>query len=143
LLGVVFSFNISYLHTLLAPPALATVRADDFLHPPASRLLLSDTVTVGEQNLVVEVTATQSPEEPEQLYLQAVISASPQLSEKLWARLTWADETRSAPVDAYGHVEFGAVPMAGLQEAVESGQGSFEIAFDVKKRPGPKASSEA
>jgi hypothetical protein len=131
-LGVVFAFNLSYLHSLLAPPALAAVRADDFLPSPASRLLLSDTVTVGEQNLVVEVTATRNPEEPEHLDLKAVISSSPRLSEKLWARLTWADQTRSAPVDTQGRVEFGAVSLARLQAAVESGQGSFEIAFEVK-----------
>jgi hypothetical protein len=128
--GLVFSFNLSYLRTLLSPPIPVAVRTEEARDSSATRLLLSDAVSVGEQKLAVEVTATQHPSRPEYLDLQAIITSSATLPEKLWARLTWADQTRSAPVDVQGQVDFGEVSLTKLQEALEAGTGNFEIAFE-------------
>jgi hypothetical protein len=129
--GLIFSFSLPYLQTLLSPPVPVTVRTEESLPTPPVRLLLSDTVAVGEQMVVVEVTAIHNPESPNHLDLQATITSSASLPENLWARLTWADQTRSVFVDIQGRVSFGEVSLTKLQEALEAGEGSFEIAFEA------------
>jgi hypothetical protein len=136
--GLVFTFNLAYLRTLLSPPALVAARAEEPFLAPVAHLLLSDTVPVGDQTLAVEVTATRHPEQPDRLALQALIIGSASLPESLGARLTWAGETRTAPVDVQGRVDFGEVSLATLQAALETGEGRFEIAFEAPEEPGSR-----
>jgi hypothetical protein len=84
--------------------------------------------------VAVEVTATRHPERPDCLHLQAIITGSVYLPENLWARLIWEDQTRCEPVDPRGNnVDFGEVSLTTLQEALEAGKGSFEIAFEARE----------
>jgi hypothetical protein len=129
--GLAFSFNLAYLQTLLSPPVAVPARMEKPISSPATHLLLSDTVPVGEQTLAVEVMATRHPEQPDRLVLQALIIGSASLPESLGARLTWAGQTRTALVDADGQVDFGEVSLANLQAALETGEGRFEIAFEA------------
>jgi hypothetical protein len=131
--GLTFSFNLSYLQTLLSPPSPVRARAEEPFLPLAGHLLLSDTVPVGEGTVAVEVTATCRSERPDHLHLQAIITGSAPLPENLWARLIWADQTRSGPVDPQGCVDFGEVSLTTLQEALETGEGSFEIVFEARE----------
>lgn len=130
--SLVFSFNLAYLHTLLLPQTPVTVRAEEPLSSLTTHLLLSDSVLIGDQRLVVEVTAIQHLKRPECLNMRAVISSSSPISENLWASLTWGGQTHSAPVDVQGAVDFGEVSLVRLQEALESDKGKFEIAFEVR-----------
>jgi hypothetical protein len=131
--GLSFSFNLPYLQTLLSRPLPVAARAEEPLLPLATHLLLSDIVPMGEGAVAVEVTATRCPEKPDSLHLQAIITGSAPLSENLWARLIWDDQTRCGPVDLQGHVDFGQVSLTTLQEALEAGEGSFEIAFEAQE----------
>jgi hypothetical protein len=83
--------------------------------------------------MAVEVTATRCPERLDCLHLQAIITGSAPLPENLWARLIWDDQTRSGPVGPQGGVDFGQVSLGTLQEALEAGEGSFEIAFEARE----------
>jgi len=129
--GLSFSFNLPYLRTLLSPPFPVAARAEEPFLPLATHLLLSDTVPVGEGTVAVEVTATRRPDRPDHLHLRAIITGSAPLPQNLWARLIWDDQTRSGPVDPQGGVDFGQVSLTTLQEALEAGEGSFEIAFEA------------
>lgn len=132
--GLVFSFNLAYLRTLLAPPVFVAARTEEPLPTPTTRLLLADTISIDRQTLVVEVTAIHRPENHEHMDLRALISGSGPLPENLWARLTWADQIRLAPVDVQGQVDFGEVSLIKLQEALEAGTGNFEIAFESMEK---------
>ena len=131
--GLTFSFNLPYLRTLLSPPLPVGARAEEPFLPSVAHLLLSDAVPMGEGTVAVEVTATRRPEKPGHLYLQAIITGSAPLPENLWARLIWEDQIRSGPVDLQGRVDFGQVSLTTLQEALETGEGSFEIAFEARE----------
>ncbi|MBM4464810.1 MAG: hypothetical protein FJ014_04460 [Chloroflexi bacterium] len=131
--GLTFSFNLPYLRTLLSPPIPVAARAEDPLSPSASHLLLSDTVPVGEGTVAVQVTATRRPERPDCLHLRAIITASTPLPQNLRARLIWDDQARFGLVGPQGGVDFGQVSLATLQEALEAGEGSFEIAFEAQE----------
>jgi hypothetical protein len=131
--GLTFSFNLPYLRTLLSPPLSVAARAEEPFLPPVAHLLLSDIVPMGEGTVAVEVTATRHPERPDCLHLQAIITGSAPLPGNLWARLIWEDQTRCAPVDPQGRVDFGQVSLTTLQEALETGEGSFEIAFEARE----------
>jgi len=131
--GLTFSLNLPYLRTLLSPPLPVAARAEEPFLPLASHLLLSDTVPMGEGAVAVEVTATRRPERPDLLYLQATITGSAPLPENLWARLIWDDQTRFGSVDLQGRVDFGEVSLITLQESLETGEGSFEIAFEARQ----------
>jgi hypothetical protein len=131
--GLTFSFNLPYLQTLLSRPLPVAARAEEPFLPSVAHLLLSDTVPMGEETVAVEVMGTRHPERPHCLHLQAIITGSAPLPENLWARLIWDDQTRSGPVDLQGHVDFGEVSLTTLQEALETGEGSFEIAFEARE----------
>ena len=131
--GLTFSFSLPYLRTLLSPPVLVEVRAEEPFLPVSTVLLLSDTVPVGKGVVAVEVTATRHPNRPDHLHLQAIITGSAPLPQNLWARLNWAGQTRSGPVDSQGCVDLGEVSLTTLQEALETGEGSFEIAFEARE----------
>ena len=131
--GLSFSFNLPYLQTLLSRPIPVAARAEEPFLPLATHLLLSDIVPMGEGKVAVEVTATRRPEKPDYLHLQAIITGSAPLPENLWARLVWDDQTRCGSVDPEGHADFGEVSLTTLQEALEAGEGSFEIAFEARE----------
>jgi hypothetical protein len=131
--GLSFSFNLPYLQTLLSRPVPVAARAEEPFLPPVAHLLLSDTVPMGEETVAVEVTATRHPGRLHCLHLQAIITGSAPLPENLGARLIWDDQTRSGPVDLQGHVDFGEVSLTTLEEALETGEGSFEIAFEAQE----------
>jgi hypothetical protein len=131
--GLTFSFNLPYLQTLLSRPVPVAARAEEPLLPSATHVLLSDTIPMGEETVAVEVMGTRHPERPHCLHLQATITGTAPLPENLGARLIWDDQTRSGPVDLQGHVDFGEVSLTTLQEALETGEGSFEIAFEAQE----------
>jgi hypothetical protein len=131
--GLSFSFKLPYLQTLFSRPVPVVARAEEPFLPPVAHLLLSETIPMGEGTVAVEVTATRRPEKPDYLHLQAIITGSAPLPENLWARLIWEDQTRCGPVDPQGGVDFGQVSLATLQEALEAGEGSFEIAFEARE----------
>jgi hypothetical protein len=131
--GLSFSFNLPYLQTLLSRPVPMAARSEEPLLPSVAHLLLSDTIPMGEGTVAVEVTGTRHPARPHYLRLQAIITGSAPLPENLWARLIWDEQTRSGPVDLQGHVDFGEVSLTTLQEALETGKGSFEIAFEARE----------
>lgn len=131
--GLSFSFNLPYLQTLLSRPVAVAARAEEPFLPIATHLLLSDIVPMGEGTVAVEVTATRHPERPDSLHLQAIITGSAPLPENLWARLIWDDQIRCGPVDLQSRVDFGEVSLTKLQEALETGEGSFEIAFEAQE----------
>ena len=124
-----FSLNLSYLKTSLSAPAPLAARADELRAPTYTHLLLYDTIPVGEQTLAVEVTARHLPNQPDHLALLASVTGSSGLPARLRAVLTWAGQSRAAPVDADGQVDFGKVALTAVQEALDVGQGRFEIAF--------------
>jgi len=134
--GLAFSFNLSYLRTLLSPPLPAAARTEEPFLSSATHLLLSDTIPIGPQTLAVEVTGTRRPERPDYLALQAIITGSAPLPAHLWATLTWAGQTRSGPVDAQGQVDLGEVSLATLQAALDTGKGDFQIAFEAREEQG-------
>ena len=131
--GLTFSFRLPYLRTLLSPPVPVAARAEEPALPVSTVLLLSETVPVGEGVVAVEVTATRRPNRPDHLHLQAIITGSASLPQNLWARLNWAGQTCSGPVDSQGCVDLGEVSLTMLQEALETGEGSFEIAFEAQE----------
>lgn len=136
--GLAFSFNLDYLRTLLAPPAPLTVRSGEERSIGASigavsHLLLSDAIAIGDQRIAVEVRATRQASRPDGLLVQAVIAGSTPLPQPLWARLIWAGQARSSPVQLQnneGRADFGEVSLTAL-EADDERSATFTIAFEV------------
>ncbi len=131
--GLTFSLTLPYLRTLLSPPLPVAARAEELFLSPATHLLLSDTVSVDEGTVAVEVTATRHPEARERVHLYAIITGSAPLPDNLWAKLIWGGQTFSGPVDPQGHVDFGEVPLAALQGDAETGVSNFEIVFEARE----------
>lgn len=139
--GLSLTFNLSYLQSLLSgrgisrpsPLSPLPARADKPVAPSATLLLLSDLIPMGDQTLAVEVTADRDIETPDRLRLRAAIASSTSLPQGLCATLNWAGQTRSGAIDARGQIDFGEVSLTALQDALESGEGSFEIVFQAQE----------
>jgi hypothetical protein len=127
--GLTISFSLSYLRTLLAPPRLLVRAGYTPTASPTTYLLLSDLITIGEQPLAVEVTATRESQRPDWFTIQSVLTGPEALFVNVRAKLTWAGETYLAPVDANGTVSFGEVPL----QALRSESHDFRIAFEVRE----------
>jgi len=140
--SLTFSFNLSYLRTILSPPSPLLARKDVPVSPSTTLLLLSDAVPVGDQTLAVEMTASRSVESPDlyphgyRLRLRATIVGTAPLPRGLWATLVWAGQARSSPVDDQGQADLGEVSLAALQEALETGEGHVEVIFEVRDAEG-------
>jgi hypothetical protein len=131
--GITFTLSPAYLRSFLTAPQplpARTRQADRVVEP---RVLLADTVSLGEGVVAVEVTAIPDERDPDRLHLRATIAGPGDLPRHLWAVLRWGDETRSGAVDAQGQVDLGQVSLAALERALEAGEGTFEIAFEERR----------
>jgi hypothetical protein len=95
-------------------------------------VLVSDTVSLEDGPVGVEVIAIPDPQNPDRLHLRATIAGVASLPANLWAVLTWGDEVRAGAVDDQGQVDLGEVSLVALQEALETGDGVFEITFETR-----------
>ncbi len=131
--SLTFQFDITYLQTLFLPLSAAPARPEASVSPPASHLLLYQDVQIGLQMLTVEVTYTHFPAKPNNLVLQAMLVGLNPLPDRLWAYLTWGNQTLAAPVNDRGRVNFREISLTGLKKAIKTGGGDFEIAFKTQE----------
>ncbi len=125
---LVFAFNLDHLRDAIRPPQLATRNDDGGGRLPLS-VLLSDIITWYGQEWAVVVTGEQQPDQAT-LSVRASVAGRAELPIGLWGILTWGEETREAPVDAEGQVDFGAAPLQSLHHP--TGNASFSVAFEVR-----------
>ena len=126
--GLQISIQFDYLRsTHVSPRAPLAVRADAAIQmSPAPQLLMSDTLSIGDQIVAVEVSLLRNDQTSKDLALQATITGSQGLP-PLIARLTWADTIYVAPVDADGYARFADLPLDDLPADLST----LEIVFET------------
>ncbi|HLF26282.1 MAG TPA: hypothetical protein VJG32_08095 [Anaerolineae bacterium] len=137
--GLHITFNLDYLKSRLGlQPGLNPVRvfrSAESVSAPDSPFLIED-VPFEEQRLNIEITAIPDAEHPDWVTLQALLTGSGTLPDHLWAKLTWAGQTYSTPVNrvspSEGEARIKEVSLAGIRDASEEGAAQFAIAFEVR-----------
>lgn len=127
---LVFTFGCSHLQSLRFAKPLVTVR-DTLTVEPSRHILLYEMVSVAEQTLIVDVTATRRLDKPAWFELQLSITPPPhwggegggRAGQNLRAIVTWAEHTLSAAVDKQGQAYLGQVPLSSL----DAETGRFEL----------------
>ena len=131
--GLYLSIHLrpTYLWQLVASPDLGlqvrgeALRADNIL-------LVTDAVSWGEQDLVIEAVAERRAEQLDTLHLRVHITSSESLPENLWVMLRWGNEVRDGKVPPGGRADLGEVSLGALKEALKTGTGAFEITFEQR-----------
>jgi len=131
--GITFTLTPAYLQSFLSAPQPLAARTRQADRPVEPRVLLADTVSLGEGTVAVEVTATPEEGNSDRLHLRATIAGPAALPRNLQAVLRWGNETRCGPVDAQGQVDLGVVSLAALERALAAGEGGVEITFEERR----------
>jgi len=131
--GLYLSIHLrpTYLWQLVASPELGfqvrgeAAQADNIL-------LVTDAVSWGDQDLVIEAVAERRAHHLDTLHLRVHITSSKSLPENLWVMLRWGNEARDGRVPPSGQVSLGEVSVGALREALKTGTGAFEITFEER-----------
>lgn len=130
--GLTFTLTPAYVRALLssAQPLPARTRGASQSRQPL--LLLADSISLSDGQVVVEVVAMPDDRNPGQHHLRATIAGTTTVPENLWVVLKWGDETRAGPVDEQGQADLGEVSLAVLREVLEAEEPICEIAFEER-----------
>jgi hypothetical protein len=112
-IGFGFAIQPRHLRESISPSAGLALRGES---PPAEgRLLLADTVALGQRQVMVEVRTARS-QEPDRIEVRVSMVASTPLPDPIHAVLTWNQEQRSAVVRD-GKCSFDGIPISAAENA--------------------------
>ena len=96
------------------------------------RLLLMERAPLGDQQVIVEVKASQIIADDDRLTLYLEVTASSSLPAHLVSQVSIAGQLHTAPFNADGHAVIEGISLAELRETLRSYQHSFKIVIEVR-----------
>lgn len=114
-IGFGFAIQPRHMRESIAPSAGLILRGEPA--PAEGRLLLADTVALGQRQVMVEMRTAHSPE-PDRIEVRVSMVASIPLPDPIHAILIWDDQQRSAVVHD-GKCSFDGIPISAAENAAD------------------------